>query len=423
MTIFFASFIGLSALLLILLPRKYAIIPIIATVCYTPSTLSVDIASINFTVLRIMIAVGYMRIIIKKEFLSIRKNKLDYVVIISSLWTIFTSFFHENVVQSVIFRCGFVFNFCGVYFLFRIFISTIEEIIIFLKFSVIILVPVAIVMTIEKVTEINIFHMLAGIDQGPAIRAGRIRAQAAFGHAILAGTVGAVNIANSIGLYQINRKISVVGIISSVVIISASASSGPILSAIAAIAFFMLYRYRQRIKLKNIIIFLIIGYIFLDLLMQAPAYYLIARSDIVGGSTGWHRARLIEAAIDHFSEWWLAGTDYTRHWMPYGVYFSDDHSDITNHYIRLGVIGGFPIVVLTIYSILICFEWLLKGINLCSKIENTSSYQTILWSLGCSLFVLSFTGISISYHDQSLIFLYGLIGIIGSLNFIEQIDG
>ena len=82
--------------------------------------------------------------------------------------------------------------------------------------------------------------------------------------------------------------------------------------------------------------------------MKAPAYYLLARIDLTGSSTSWHRAALIDMALGHLSEWWAFGTDHTRHWMPYGVPWSDNHSDITNYYISMGVNGGLPLMLLFI---------------------------------------------------------------------------
>ena len=53
--------------------------------------------------------------------------------------------------------------------------------------------------------------------------------------------------------------------------------------------------------------------------MEDPIYFLMARIDISGGSQGYFRAQLIRSLIDHLSEWWLAGKDYTRHWMASGI--------------------------------------------------------------------------------------------------------
>ena len=61
------------------------------------------------------------------------------------------------------------------------------------------------------------------------------------------------------------------------------------------------------------------GIVAVAIVMNAPLYYLIARIDLTGSSTGYHRAALIDAAITHANEWWVGGTDHTRHWMPYGL--------------------------------------------------------------------------------------------------------
>ena len=90
--------------------------------------------------------------------------------------------------------------------------------------------------------------------------------------------------------------------------------------------------------------------------MKAPVWYLMARIDLVGGSTGWHRAYLIDQALMHLSEWWIAGTDYTRDWMPYGVSWSPDHSDITNHYILLGVTGGIALIAAHVAVLTLAFK-------------------------------------------------------------------
>jgi hypothetical protein len=146
--------------------------------------------------------------------------------------------------------------------------------------------------------------------------------------------------------------------------------------------------------------------------MKAPAYYLMGRVPLVPGSTGWHRARLIESAISHLSEWWVAGTDYTRHWMPSGVSWSPDHADITNHYIMMGIWGGLPLMLMFIIIIA-------KGFSYVGQILRTISDERlntrfIIWALGASLFANAATMISVSYFDQSFLFLYLTIASIGS---------
>ena len=138
--------------------------------------------------------------------------------------------------------------------------------------------------------------------------------------------------------------------------------------------------------------------------MKAPAYYIIQRIDLTGGSTGWHRARLIESAFEHLHEWWMVGTDYTRHWMPTGVYWSPQHTDITNHYIYMGVLGGLPLMLLFIAILAKGFS--IVGQTLWYLANQPPKMRFMVWSLGASLFVHAVTLTSVSFFDQSPLFLY-----------------
>jgi len=151
--------------------------------------------------------------------------------------------------------------------------------------------------------------------------------------------------------------------------------------------------------------------------MKVPAYYLLARIDLTGGSTGWHRARLIESAISHLNEWWFAGTDYTRHWMPTGVSWSPNHTDITNHYLMMGVLSGLPLLILFVLIIVRGFYCVGAVVNMDSGLSLKD--RKMVWALGASLFAHAATCISVSYFDQTFVFLYLNLAIIGSIYSLE----
>jgi hypothetical protein len=154
------------------------------------------------------------------------------------------------------------------------------------------------------------------------------------------------------------------------------------------------------------------GYVLLDVIMKAPAYYIIARIDIAGGSTGWHRAALIESAIAHLNEWWLGGTDYTRHWMPTGVSWSARHTDLTNHYIFLGVAGGLPLMLLFIAILWRGFSYVGQYVK---QGGSARQHAYLVWCLGASLFAQATTCISVAYFDQSFVFLYLPLAALGTI--------
>lgn len=157
--------------------------------------------------------------------------------------------------------------------------------------------------------------------------------------------------------------------------------------------------------------------------MTDPAYYIIARIDLTGSSTGWHRAKLIEMGITHLNEWWLGGTDYTRHWMPTGVSWSEEHTDITNYYLKMGVIGGLPLMGLFIAALLSGFQYIGQSLRLSQ--HEPWEQQFMIWSVGAALLSHVATCISVSYFDQSYIFLFLNLALINSLRsaiLLKEVD-
>jgi hypothetical protein len=410
LNIFSILFLVVNAGLLFWLPRRWAPMPLLVGACYMTLGQGIDVGPFHFPIIRILIAAGLGRVIIRGERLTDGMNGLDWLMFVWAGWALVSSDFHKDPSSAFVFRLGLVFNACGIYFLLRIFCQSIEDIKILVLITAVLLMPVAVEMLFEKATAHNLFSVFGGVSELPEIREGRIRAQGPFAHSILAGTVGAVCLPLIVCLWQEHRKLAFVGIVACLSMIFASGSSGPIMSVIVAIAALFMWRYRERMRLVQWVA--VLGYIALDIVMKAPAYYLISRIDIVGGSTGWHRAALIESAFTHLKEWWLAGTDYTLHWMPTGVAWSPDHTDITNHYLHFGVVGGLPLMLLFIAILAKGFSFVGQTLKQSSDLPAES--QFMLWALGSALFVHAVTCISVSYFDQSFVFLYLTLACIGS---------
>jgi hypothetical protein len=205
-----------------------------------------------------------------------------------------------------------------------------------------------------------------------------------------------------IGLWKQHRKAAIAGMTACGVMVLASASTGPIMSSVFAITALLMWPLRHQMRLIRWLA--VAAYIALELLMNAPAYYIITYIDFTGSSTSWHRAALIEAALTHLPEWWFAGTDYTRHWVAYGVGWSANHIDITNYYVRMGVDGGLPLMFLFVAILAKGFAFVGKAMRQASDVAPASRF--IIWALGASLFSHAASFISVSYFDQSFLFLY-----------------
>jgi len=411
-------FLLINATALLVLPRRLAPLPLLIGACYVTRGQGIDLGPFSFSVLRLLILFGFIRVIFKGERLSGLMSTLDWIMLMWSASAVVSSIFHKDPSAALIFRLGLIYDAAGVYFLIRIFCQSFDDLIILFRIIAILLLPVGLEMAYEKVAASNMFSFFGGIPEIPQMRHGRIRAQGPFAHPILAGTVGATCLPLMVGLWMRHRKEALIGITACLAMVYTSSSSGPILSVMAGLGALFLWRYREHIRLFRWLF--ILGYIGLDIFMNAPAYFIFTRINVVSGSTGWHRARLIKSAIDHIHEWWLGGTDYTRHWMPTGVSWSPDHTDITNYYLKMGVIGGLPLMFIFIALLWRAFRFVGQTVQHGDSLSSEDRF--IIWTLGASLFSIAATSLSVSFFDQSFLFLYLVLAAIGSMRNIWKTD-
>src|SRR6185437_5291682 len=66
-------------ILLIVLPRKYALLPIIVLVCYMTMGMRIIVGGLNFTMLRIVLPFGWLRLIFRGELKRFNFNVIDKV--------------------------------------------------------------------------------------------------------------------------------------------------------------------------------------------------------------------------------------------------------------------------------------------------------------------------------------------------------
>ena len=396
---------------LLALPRPWAPLPLLTGACYMTLGQGIEIGPFNFHLIRLLLLVGFIRVVLRREWPVGGLAGMDWLVIIWAAWALVASLFHANLAMTLINHLGMVYNTLGLYFLIRCFCRNQEDVVGLIKMAACLLVPVGMAMLTEQLTHLNLFAVFGGVPPEPSVRNQRLRAQGPFAHAILAGTVGAVCAPLMIGIWRRHLNLARAGLLACLMIVLASASSGPLMSLIFGAAALAAWRWRRFTRRFQIIA--VVGYVLLDIVMKAPAYYLIARVDIVGGSTGWHRAYLMQAGLEHLSEWWLVGTDYTRHWMPYGVPWSEDHSDITNHYLAQGIRGGLPLMLLFILTLWTGFRYVGQVLQLHK--EAPVQTQFLMWALGASLFAHAATCFAVAYFDQSFLFLYSVLAMVTSV--------
>ena len=239
-------FLVLSSGAILLLPRRWAPLPLLATCCYMSVGQGVELGSVSLPIFRIVLAFGIFRAIIKREGLPGHLNTVDKLMIWMGIWLVLASLFHQQLPGAgVPFTLGLVVEVVSIYFLTRIWCRDFSELFSVIQVVAWLLVPVAAAMAAEHVLETNLFAAFGGASEHIYIRDGKIRAQGPFQHPILAGTVGAVCFPLMVGIWQRHRLVSVVGMAASAVMVFASTSSGPLMSLLLGAAALVLWKRRS----------------------------------------------------------------------------------------------------------------------------------------------------------------------------------
>jgi hypothetical protein len=385
-----------SVLLMLFLPRKYVIVPVLFTSLLVPLAQQVFVGGVHLFVIRVIILVGCLRMLITKmssqdELLAGGFNSVDKWF---TLWAVFRALativlFASS--ASVIGECGFLLDVIGGYFLLRFLIRDYEDISRAAKVLVFVALVAAAGMFNEKIHFQNVFGFIGGVPIVPSVRAGSIRAQGPFMHAILAGTFGGTVLSLFFWLWKVAKSkfLAVIGIISSTIIVLSAASSTAIMAfgaGIFAMCFWPLRRKMRQIRWGILILLLS-----LNVVMKAPVWFLIARVDIISGSTSYQRAFLIDQFVRHFSDWYLVGTYQSEDWGA-------DMWDHTNQFVAEGESGGLATLICFIAMISVSFAMIGKARK---AVEGDKEKEWMLWILGAALFSHIVGYFGISYFDQT----------------------
>lgn len=391
------------------LPRKWAMLPLLAAAVHTPPICQIG----GFNCARIIIVVGLARAF-SSGMLRLRPfGALDRWMIVFSSLILFSAFFHDWTYSNpLVFRIGLVLNLAGTYLYARSYLPSLDSFPQLQKCLLIVLVPFAILMSAERVSGKNFYSVLGAKRDVTLVREGKNRAQGPFGTPILAGTVGACVVPLFIPLWRRNRPLAVKCLAASGAIVLASSSSGPLATLMIGVGLVFMWRFRDNLKL--IIWSTIACLVVLHFVKERPVWYLMALMDFVGGSTGWHRAHLIDVGFERLNEWWAFGTDMTGHWLPYSLPTSIPgifQADLTNYYLHLGVIGGLPVVL----SLMMIQKKAFRIIGDEMRFEDSEANQFVLWCIGSAMGAHAITFLSISYYDQMYVFFWSLVGMCSAL--------
>jgi hypothetical protein len=418
----------LSVLVVVLRPKHAFVVYIIGLLWY-PAYLAVSIGTIDILLGRFVVAVLLMRCFFDD---SIRRkftwNRLDTLVTLSMVVYVGAYLITQvdPLVRTLEGRGGFLMDTWCAYLAARFIVTDRTKLISVIKCISVALVPLAILGVIESVTGWQPFAPLwrfspwfrggAFVSEG---RFGLARAVGPFSHAILFGGGFAMFLpliyylrhekGNWRSLTYVILVITLLGALSSM-------SSGPWVMVIVVV--FCLVMERHKKFVKPLFIFFVFSCISIGIASNRPFYHVIASWANPLGGASWHRARLIDLAIERFNEWWVIG--YGDKDPGWGPELGMGSSDITNEYILNGVRYG----ILGVIALCAVLAKSFRGLISTYRRMTHPAMKSLCWAFGSLLFSVAVAWMSVSFFGQLSTLVYCSIGMIGSLcspNFNWQI--
>src|SRR5580698_248456 len=371
----------IGILLMLLLPRRFVIVPFLLCIFLIPLGQQIYLGGVHWLVGRILVLAGLLKISIsrvasKGNFLAGGYNSIDRAFLWCTLAESICVVLQYMQSQALINQFGFLIDYLGAYFLLRALIQDKKDIYTAIKCMALLCVMLAFFMVREQQTLHNAFGTLGGVQSVPDVREGKTRSQGVFQHALMAGTFAAslLPLFLLLGKNGKSKLIAFIGIAGCTVMTITSQSSTPLLAYVSGVLIVCLWPVRKKMQLvRRGIVAALLG---LAVVMKAPVWFVIAHIDLTGGSSGYHRAELIDVFIKHFSDWWLIGTKDIASW-------GFDMWDTQNQYVNVGETGGLVAFILFICMISRCFA---RIGDRRKAVEGKSSQVWFVWFLGAALF-------------------------------------
>ena len=402
-------------ILTLLLPRKYALFPIIVVSALISPGQRIIIGTANFPFLRIMLIFAVVRMLIRGEFSSLKLSAVDCLILAYAFFKMAVYTLQWQTVAAFIFQAGQSYDVFGFYFFFRCLVRSFADLRGLAFNLALIAVPVSIAFFIESQTGTNMFAALGGVPFMTEVREGKIRCQGAFPHAIMAGVYFASNIPLIAARWFDNSQsklMTIFGAGCSFLIVLMTNSSTSVMAFLFAVVGISLFPLRK--KMRQIRWCILFALILAQFTLKGGAIYLVSRVNILGGSTGWQRSYLMDRCIVYFPEWAILGTRDSKHWAA-GEMGGLGLGDVNNQYILEGIRGGLVTMVLFVAVIALTYRNIGRMLR-SREVVDSRSKTIYIYSLGVILLVHTASFFSVSYFGQTLMLIWLVVAVTAGLS-------
>jgi hypothetical protein len=411
------------------LSQPYALAVMIASmVCY-PSYLVVRLGVFDISVGRFVVFFFFLRcLLFSRRGFRFQWNALDTLMCVNmGLWVVIPILVYGWPTGKILEnRSGMMMDTFLIYWVYRLSLRDLASLSRFLKVLPLILIPLAVMGLMESITGYLPYTELMKYCpwERPGLgvwtpRMGLMRAVGFAGHPIMFGIlfVMFIPLFYSMKHLYLRKEWCYFCLLMLMVGCFSSMSSGPWMMGLVLL--FFLYLEKKKGWIKPLIGMFILLVLLVAILSNRPFYHVFFSYLNPIGGTSWHRAKLIELAIQHFSEWCLYG--YGGVDPGWGPALGARWTDITNHFILIavdyGLVGFVFFLTLFVYSI-----YSLRAVY---RSAGPGFLKTLCWAYGSMMAMFLITLNSCTLFDQTrslLFFQFGVIGSILNLRLLRPAD-
>src|SRR5262249_42923204 len=128
--------------ILMVVPRRLAMLPIAVTACYMTFGQQIVIAGLHFTILRMLIIASYTRVLLRGEYRGMGWQRLDTIILAWAICGVTMYTILLGTTEALVNRLGVAYNTVGIYIVCRWFIRDLEDIRFVCRLFALVLFPV-----------------------------------------------------------------------------------------------------------------------------------------------------------------------------------------------------------------------------------------------------------------------------------------
>jgi hypothetical protein len=405
-----ALWLLIAIVLILTLPRRAVITCFLLSCLCIPVAQVVVIGGLHFTVLRILIIGGLIRRARERGSPSQGKfpggfNRVDLMVVLWTISGLTILSLQWMDTQALIHNIGDFVDALGGFLVVRFFVSDREAIQRTITVLAVICSIQGICMLIEQITHVNVFGYMGG-HTWITVRDGKVRSEGVMG-CLYAGAFAGAAIPMFLWLWTGGkaRMTALAGIVGAIAMVITSNSSSSLLAFAGSLLGLCFWPLRKQMRLVRWAFSLaLVG---LHMVMHGPVWSLIARVDLTGSSSGYHRYYLVDNCIRHFSDWWLLGYKYYNDW-------GWDMWDLCNQFVVAALTGG----LLTLILYITIFSRSFGALGAARKqVSGNRAEEWLLWCLGSVLFANVVVHFGINYMAQMMMTLFPVLACISVATF------